>query len=179
MLENSEVLNNQAIELAAKGEYTEAIACFKRAITVERENYLLWFNLAITYRDAGDLQDAKNCLKKAHYINSEDEEVIETLANICYSMNDITEAFEYVSTGLSLFEDSYRLWNLLGVLYFHQMDYESASEAFEQALSINPYYFDALYNLRDAYIETGNSIGANECSKKMQMMGVHRYTGSV
>ena len=40
MLENSEKLNNQAVHLASKGEYEDAIACLKRAITVENSNYL-------------------------------------------------------------------------------------------------------------------------------------------
>ncbi|MBR3549104.1 MAG: tetratricopeptide repeat protein, partial [Treponema sp.] len=83
MRETSETLNNQAIELASKGEYKEAIACFIRAISMERQNYLLWFNLGITYRDAGNLEDAKNAIHKAHLMNPYDEEVIESLAIIC------------------------------------------------------------------------------------------------
>ncbi len=168
MLENSEVLNNQAIELASKGEYAEAIACFKRAINIEKQNYLLWFNLGITYRDAGDLNDAKNALLKAFYMKPEDEEVIESLAAICYATSDLSDAFEYTAMGLHLNDGNYRLWNTLGVLYFNESDYGSASEAFEQALCINPYYYDALYNLRDSYDELGNKIGVAECNKRMK-----------
>lgn len=51
MKENPEILNSQAIELASHGQYVEAIACFKRAITIARDNSLLWYNLGITYRD--------------------------------------------------------------------------------------------------------------------------------
>ncbi len=59
MRESSEKLNNQAIRFAQRGEYFDAIACLKRAITVENSNFLLWFNLGITYRDAGDFKNAK------------------------------------------------------------------------------------------------------------------------
>ena len=55
MTENPDVLNTQAIDLAAKGDYDEAIACFKRAIYMENSNHLLWYNLGITYRDSGNL----------------------------------------------------------------------------------------------------------------------------
>ena len=41
MRENPESLNYQAIELASHGEYVEAIACFKRAITMARDSFLL------------------------------------------------------------------------------------------------------------------------------------------
>ena len=65
MRESPENLNTQAIELAQQGNYPEAIACFKRALSLERYNHLLWFNLGITYRDAGDLQKARHALEKA------------------------------------------------------------------------------------------------------------------
>ena len=66
------------------------------------------------------------------------------------------------------YEQNYHLWNTLGVLYFNQSDYESASEAFEQAITINPYYYDALFNLRDAYGELGNTVGAAICAQRMR-----------
>ena len=168
MLESSDSLNNQAIKLASKGDYTEAIACFMRAINIEKENYLLWFNLALTYRDAGDLRAARKAIQNAFYMNPTDDEVIETLATICYESSDIQSAFAYATMGLDLNEDNYRLWNTLGVLYFSQDDYQTASDAFENALIINPYYYDALYNLRDCYKELGNDVGAEICNEKMK-----------
>ena len=80
MKDNAEILNSQAIELASHGQYVEAIACFKRAITIVRDNPLLWYNLGITYRDAGMLQLSKDALLTAYRINSEDQDIIETLA---------------------------------------------------------------------------------------------------
>ena len=66
MIERSDVLNNQAISLASEGNFKDAIACFKRAIFIEKENHLLWYNLGITYRDAGDLSNAKKSLETAY-----------------------------------------------------------------------------------------------------------------
>ena len=83
MIERSDTLNNQAIILASDGAYTEAIACFKRAIVIDKENYLLWFNLGVTYRDAGKLEDAENALEMAFRIAPEKEDVGETFATIC------------------------------------------------------------------------------------------------
>lgn len=168
MRESSETLNNQAIELASKGEYKEAIACFIRAISMERQNYLLWYNLGITYRDAGKLEDAKAAINKAYLINPYDEEVIESLAALCFAMGHLDESFQYCVLGLDVNDANYHLWNTLGVVYFNQSDYGSASEAFEQALVINPYYYDALFNLRDTYTELGNASGAEDCNRRMK-----------
>ncbi|MBP5358636.1 MAG: tetratricopeptide repeat protein [Treponema sp.] len=170
MIESSEKLNNQAIELAAKGEYKEAIACFIRAISLENENALLWYNLAITYRDSGDLEAAKAAMEKALDINPEDEEIIEATATLSFSLGNLNDAMRFSLWGLDTNPFNSHFWNMVGVVYFNQKDYGSASEAFEQALTINPYYYDAIYNLRDTYIELGNHLGARECDAKLKQI---------
>src|SRR5574344_1604883 len=94
MLESCETLNNQAIVLAQEGDYDEAIACFKRALTMENQNFLLWYNLGLTYRDSGDLDKARSAVEKAHVINPDDEEIIETLAALCYRSEEHTSELQ-------------------------------------------------------------------------------------
>ncbi len=168
MLENSENLNNQAIQLAAKGEYKEAIACFKKAIILESSNYLLWYNMGITYRDSGDLSAAKDCMKRAYELSPDDGDVTETLALICHAMGRSAEALHYCYVGLSRSETNSRLWNTVGVVYFSKTEYSDAAEAFEAALTLDPYYYDALFNLRDTYTELKNFKGANECNRRLK-----------
>jgi tetratricopeptide (TPR) repeat protein len=167
MLENAESLNTQAIELAYHGDYTEAIACFKRAISMENTNYLLWFNLGVTYRDAGELGKAKSALKCALSFNPEDQEIMETLALICNTMGSPQEAINYCSQALQLNDENPHLWNTAGVIFFNNGEYREAGEAFEHAVTFNPYYYDALYNLRDTYVELGNSAGRDVCNERM------------
>lgn len=170
MRENAENLNTQAIELASKGEYPEAIACFMRAITMENENYLLWYNLGVTYRDSGDLANAKAAVEHAYSIDNTDQEVLETLAVICYSIGNSDEAMQYCAEGLQQNGRNPHLWNTLGVVYFNRGVYDEACKAFEQAVTINPYYYDALFNLRDTYTELGNKTGEAECSARMKQL---------
>ena len=168
MKENCEKLNNQAIALAQEGAYDEAIACFMRAITMENQNYLLWFNLGVTYRDAGDLKNALSAMEHAYYINPDDEEVVETLAVLLYSMNNPHEAMQYCFLGLNLNDKNAHLWNTLGVIFFNMEEYQDASEAFEMAITNSPYYYDALFNLRDTYEELGNKAGREECERRLK-----------
>lgn len=170
MLENCETLNNQAIELASHGEYKEAIACFMRAIALERENYLLWFNLGITYRDSGDLPAARVAMEKACAVHPEDDEVLEALASLCFAMDDLDAAMGYCLAGLDVNSMNSHLWNTMGVVFFNQTNYIEASEAFEYALTINPYYYDALFNLRDTYNELGNTVGEAECEARLTLL---------
>ena len=170
MNETSEKLNNQAVTLAAQGHYDEAIACLKRAITVEKTNYLLWFNLGLTYRDNGDFEDAQLALERALQIDDENEEIIETLALVCFEQKKYQEAVYYVAMGMDINSDNAHLWNMLGVIYFNLHDYEFASEAFEQALMLNPYYEEALFNLRDTYGELHNKVGKEECENRLKQI---------
>ncbi len=168
MRERPDKLNNHAIMLAADGEYSEAIACFKRAIIIEQNNYLLWYNLGITYRDSGDLEAARKALEKAHQIEPEKSDVIETLATICIQQENYVDALSFAREGLEDFSDNPALWNLTGVALFNLEEYETACESFETALCLNPYYSDALFNLRDTYTQLHNYTGAEECDKKLK-----------
>lgn len=170
--ENAYQLNSQAIELASNGDFKEAIACFEKALSVERDNYLLWFNLGVTYRDAGDLMRAKEALEKAYEIEEYDDEVIETLALLNYNLGFTIEAVDLCHEGLEKNDGNARLWNTFGVILFNNEKYQEASVAFEKAITINPYYYDALYNLRDTYSELGNSTGYAQCVEQMKAIKI-------
>ena len=168
MTENPEKLNNQAILLASDGAYNEAIACFKRAIVIQQNNYLLWYNLGVTYRDAGELEDAKRALKMAWCIAPENDDVVETYATITLMLKELSEVKNICEDGLDFNPLNAHLWNLMGVADFQMEDYEEAAEFFEQAVSINPYYLDALYNLRDTYSVLENHLGEKICNERIK-----------
>jgi len=170
MTEIAEKLNNQAIILAEHGAYDDAIACLNRAVTLEQDNYLLWFNLGVTYRDAGKLHEAKLALEKAAEINPEDEDILDSLAVLCFLMEEFADALLYCADGLELNPNNPKFWNTTGVVYFNQQQYNDACYAFERAIILNPYYYDAMFNLRDAYDKLGNISGYKECVGKLKEM---------
>ena len=168
MKESPEMLNMQAIKLSSKGEYPEAIACIKRALTIQAKNHFLWYNLGITYRDAGDLDQAKESLLTAHKLAPEDEDTIETLAHICFMQSNYEEALAFCNNGLSVNDLNPRFWNNTEVIYFSKGEYEEACSAFEKAVTIDPNYYDAVFNLRDTYEQLGNTNGTIECVNRLK-----------
>ena len=168
MIENPENLNMHAIELANQGYFPEAIACFKKAINFDKTNFLLWYNLGITYRDSGDLESALESLLNAFLLDETDEELIETIATIYHSQGNTDEAFSFCARGLDINDKNAKFWNLVGVLFFSRTEYSQASTAFESAVTIDPFYYDALFNLRDTYNELGNITGTEDCEARMQ-----------
>lgn len=168
MIENAAILNDQAIKLNQAGSVQEAIACLARAITIDKDNYALYYNLGLTYRDNGNLQEARNMLEKAYDLCDYDDEVVETLAMLCWTLGDFSSALYYCEEGLDCNPNNSHLWNTYGAVLFNQEEFSDAEEAFENAIMINPNYYDALYNLRDAYEETGNKRGVMEISLKLR-----------
>lgn len=168
MTEKPEILNNQAIMYAADGAYTEAIACFKRAILIEKDNSMLWFNLGVTYRDAGELRKAKDALKTACMLAPEDEELLETYGTICLLQKDYLEVLKSAEMGIELNSSNPHFYNLAGVEFFQTKEFEKAAEFFEKAVQLNPYYEDALFNLKDTYSELNNKKGEEECAKRLK-----------
>lgn len=161
-------LNEQAIELSARGNYKDAIACFLSAIHIEKKNHLLWYNLGITYRDFGDLQAAKNALFQAHKLSPENTEILETLSLVCYADEELEDAYVWAYEALEINPQNANIWNNIGVYHFFESDFSAAALAFEKALCIYPHYYDALFNLKDTYLELGNKVGAKECESKMR-----------
>ena len=168
MIERSDKLNNQAILLASDGSYQEAIACFKRAIVIDKENSLLWYNLGVTYRDAGNLVEAEKSLATAFMISPENMDIEETYATICLMQKDLESVREICVEGLDYNPLHSHLFNLLGVVEFQSENYDEAAEYFEEAVHINPYYLDALYNLKDTYSMLNNKKGEYEVDQKIE-----------
>lgn len=170
MKETVENLNKQAIDLAAHGDYEMAIACLRKAIEIERNNAYLWYNLGVTYRDSGNTESAFESFMTARDFNPQDAEILESLAQICFNMGALTEATDFCLEGLDYNLENPRLWNLMGVINFNMGQFEDAATNFEQALIYSPYYYDALFNLRDTYEELHNRRGVLICEEKMKQI---------
>ena len=159
MKENAETLNNNALHLIKNGSIEDAIELFKRAVTIEPENPTIWFNLAVTLKDDGKLEEARAALETAHGIDPDNTEIIDTLAITCMESGDTESALGHCAEGLS------------------KNELDLAAEAFEHALTLNPYYYDALYNLRDTYEEMGNEEGMKHCIEVMKTVKQGKQTG--
>ncbi len=165
MLECATELNNQAVEYAMHGNFDDAIACLKRAVIVEKENFILWYNLALTYRDSGDYENAIYYCKQAFVLNPDSMEVITTLTNLYFANGDLISARAYCTAGCMMDESNPEIWNLAGVIAFSERSYECAAVAFQHAVELNPFFYEALYNLRDTYETLGNERGVKECKR--------------
>ena len=128
----------------------------------------MWFNLGLTYHDAGKISLAKAAMEHAYRINPYDEDTLDSLASFCVSTKTFDEAMLYCAKGLELNPVNPHYWNTSGVVSFQQGDYVEAANFFEHAVSLSPHYYDALFNLRDTYQELNNKAGVQECNRMLE-----------
>ena len=155
MEESAEYYNDTAVVLAAKGQHSEAIACLRKGLSLDPNNPILYFNLALSSRAVGKLEDAKNALLQAAKSNPLDVDVLDTLGVVLHESGDDFDAEESYRHALELDPGNGRVWNNYGVLLFGQTRFDEACKAFEKAVTLVPDFDDALYNLRDTYEELG------------------------
>jgi tetratricopeptide (TPR) repeat protein len=166
-METAATLNDSAIALTEANRPKEAISLFRKALAMEPGNPLLWLNLGIAQQKAGDYDSAMDSLFRCLSFDSTMAEAWNALGLIHYELERFEEAEAFYKKALQKEKRSPKSWNNLGVLYFTMGSYEEARHCFEQAVSLSPHYYDALYNLRDTCNELGDTRAAIEFGRRL------------
>lgn len=169
-MKNPNELNNDGILFAQNGDYKKAISCFKKAIEIKNDNPLLWLNLGITYRDFNKMDLAIESTLHAHELDLQNHEITNTLIQLYINQNELEKATDLCQNVLANDDKNSKTWNLLGIIYFKSELYNKAQTCFETALSIDSFFADALFNLRDTYFELGQTEKATECDAKLKQI---------
>ncbi|MDR0583752.1 MAG: tetratricopeptide repeat protein [Treponema sp.] len=148
-METAAFLNDSGIALTEANRPYEAIPLFRRALSLEPENPLLWLNLGIAQQRTGGYEEAIDSFRRAVLIEDDLAEAWVSMGLIYYELEQFELAEECYRSALAREENDPKIWNNLGVLYFSEGTYEDARHCFEEAVSLAPLYYDALFNLRD------------------------------
>ncbi len=167
LMETAALLNDSAIALTEANRPNEAISLFRKALALEPGNPLLWLNLGIAQQKSGDYNGATDSFFHCLSFDSNLSEAWNALGLIHYELERFNEAEAFYKKALQKNNRSPKCWNNLGVLYFTIGSYEEARHCFEQAVSLSPHYYDALYNLRDTCTELGDTRAAVEFSRRL------------
>ena len=172
MEESADLFNDTAVALAADGCYMEAIAYLRRAVQLEPDNALVWFNLGLNYYALKQKQDARYALMKAAQRNPHDADIWDTLGVVLHEIGETEAAKKAYTAALNLEATNGRIWNNYGTLLFNEQEYQQARYAFESALIFSPDLTDALFNLRDTYTILGNTALEKKCEKMIQSLSL-------
>ena len=166
-METATTLNNSGIALTEANRPIDAIPLFQRALSMEPENPLLWLNLGIAQQHTGDYEEAIESFQRAIGIDPHLTEAWLSMGLIFYEMKEFTLCESCYNSALLGGDNDPRLWNNIGVLNFTLGQYAEARKYFEEAVSLMPHYYDALYNLRDTCRELGDYRAAAEFERAL------------
>ncbi|MFQ3546710.1 MAG: tetratricopeptide repeat protein [Termitinemataceae bacterium] len=173
-METAAALNDSAIALTEANRPKEAISLFRKALAMEPANPLLWLNLGIAQQKSGDYTGAMDSLYCCLSFDSTIAEAWNALGLIHYELEQFQEAEQLYKNALEKDRFSPKIWNNLGVLYFSIGSYEEARFAFEEAVTLSPHFYDALFNLRDTCTELGDYRAAAEFGRRLSELQHHK-----
>jgi Tfp pilus assembly protein PilF len=170
-METADNLNDSGIALTEANRPYEAIPLFRKALCIEPENPLLWLNLGIAQQKTGDYSNALESYEKAVFIDDGLAEAWGAMGLIYYELEQNDSAERCYCNALERDSYSPKIWNNFGVLFFSQKCFEDARHCFEEALSLMPMYYDALFNMRDTCRELADFRAAAEFERILQELG--------
>ena len=164
MIESAQFFNDMGVKMAMEGLHNEAIACLKKGLTFELDNGLIWLNLGLSYYAAENQMDCKFALSQSIKYNPEEPDAWDSLGLVLFKLGELDQAERAFERALRLEPSNGKIWNNYGAVLFNKERYKDACKAFESAITLEPDLGDALFNLRDTYLELGNNELAEKCS---------------
>ena len=131
--ENAEVYFNMGYIKSARGEYEEALQCFRRATNINNDFARAYQKMGEMYTRLNKTDDASNCYSQA--------------AEIYMDRKQDAEAEEVFETLTKLNPDTINVYNSLGILYRRQGRLEDAVKQYQKALRVHPDDENIHYNL--------------------------------
>lgn len=168
-METSSDLNRAGIALTQAGKPFEAIAVFDKAIFLDKDNPVLYLNKGLSEQKTGNYEAAARCFEKAIDLRSNFSDAWAALGLLYYESGRLETAERCYARALEGERKSETL-NNLGVVYFNQERYEDARRRFEEAVSLSPFFYDALYNLRDVCVELDDLQAAAEAERAIRLL---------
>ena len=161
-METATTLNDSGIALTEANRPNDAIPLFRRALDMEPCNPLLWLNVGIAQQRTGSYAEAINSLNNALRIDDGLADAWLSMGLIYYETEEFDLSEDCYNSALVQDDTNPKVWNNLGVLFFTKGDFDEARCCFEEAVSLAPHYYDAVYNLRDTCRRLGDYRAAAE-----------------
>ena len=166
----SEMLNLAATSALRAEDYNTALEYFNMMKGNGKETAELYRHLAARYNGLGNSEQAMEMINAGLAINPSDANLILEKVNAYLKEGKGAEAVADLQKLHELDPENAQLLFVLGTIYGDEnnkdvFDTDKAKQYYEQALAINPNYYDAIYNIgvlyttmANKYIEQANEI---------------------
>lgn len=160
--------------LYQKGDYEEAIKELEQAVQNGSADGKVYYQLASSYQQTGDIQKAITLYQKAAELLAEKNPAHRysyysryNLALLYKDQGQIDKAIGAIKKAIAQYKDEPSGYNLLGWLYWEKGDSDSALKEYKQSIKVDPNQEDAQYNIGILYYNKGRMQKAKESFNKV------------
>ncbi len=139
-----------------KGDFSEAIAHFNRALEFNPTHYEIYNYLGIAYNNWKKYPKAMSAFSRVLKLAPELLSLRYKVAIVLYNLKKYDQALEEIRRLIGLNPKFADLHYHLGVIYAHQRQFKEAQKAFSHAVDLNPYYLQAKIELSLIEAAQGN-----------------------
>ena len=121
----------------------EDLAAIRTYAEVEQPSADLWNKMGIAYQMLFDFRNAARCYKESLRLEPSSIRALNNLATVDDSLKDFSAAERLYEKDLRLYPRSAQILKNLGTNLLMQHQYGRGSDAYRQALAIDPHIFDS------------------------------------
>jgi Tfp pilus assembly protein PilF len=139
----------------ALGQFKDAVDAYKQAVKLDDDNADIQYALGLSFGKLNRTDEEILAYKRALAMKPDHANAIERLGMAYFKTkrySDAASAFEQ----LKIYKPNEKTYNSLGESYFEQGKTDESLDAFNNAVSINPDFDQARYNLGRTYLKLGN-----------------------
>lgn len=156
---NAEVYFNMGYIKSAKGQYDEALQCFRVATRIDNDHARAYKKMGEIYTKLGQVGDASKYLAQA--------------ADIYMERKQDTEAEELFEAVVKLQPDTTNVYNSLGIILRRQGRLLDSAYQYQKALKVHPHDENIYFNLGRVYLGLKENDLAREALKKALEINPH------
>lgn len=143
----------------ALGQFKDAVDAYRQAVKLDENNADAQYALGLSLGKLGRTEEEILAYKRSLAIKPYSPNVMEQLGLAYFKLKRYAEAAA-VFDQLKIYRPDARIYNYLGESLFEIEKYTESIEAFNNALSFNPNFEQARFNLGRAYLKIGDRNSA-------------------
>ena len=140
--DNIIALNNKGCILLKLDKLDEALVCFRQALTIDSNDYHIWFNKAFVYLNGGEYYHAKDCFDKYFELNNvPNEDLAFHLQEVgweLYESNRYSESIKCYDLCIKFNPNISNFWNCKAISQTDIGQFDEALLNYNKALEIEP-----------------------------------------
>lgn len=149
---------NTALAAQNVRDFDQALVYFKRAKENGVKNPTVFQNMSSIYTSKFEHELAIKTLEDGLKIKGEDANLTNSYINLLLDNERYSDAVKVIESSLKVDQKNKLLYFLYGYLQQNNGNYGTATLAYNKALAIDENYFDAIYQMGLAYVDSANEV---------------------